>query len=173
MSESRHEVWRNARPSTLSPSSTDIVGGITNLTFSGSQADTIGKQGQETGSRAANEAASGSDPAAAAAGIDRRGSGTLSQVIVMVDGSGKPVYIEEGEVRNLESQSSSGDLRRKSSRARPDESQGMAIAMVTNRNRNKTPVFRALTASEAMHTSTSCSVSAKLQAAGRGKATEK
>ena len=85
--------------------------------------------------------------------------------IVMLDGSGKPVCIEEGEVRDLvtESPADSGELTRRRAGGAP--ASGMAIAMV--RNAGATPVFRALTPSEALRTS-SAGVDAYRNSGGAG-----
>ena len=74
--------------------------------------------------------------------------------IVIIGESGKPVCLDEGEVRNLNedspSKSEDGSLRRRASKL---PSEGMALALVRGAT-HKTPVFRALTPGEALQTST-------------------
>jgi hypothetical protein len=82
----------------------------------------------------------------------KQGSSTLSRTIVMVDSTGKPFIFEEGEVRHLDLPPASSEVNHTVERELwAGGPRGMAIALMCNHS--STPVFRALTLSEAVRTS--------------------
>ena len=91
------------------------------------------------------------------AGDDTTGKSTASgmqQSIVLLNQGGQPVLLEEGEVRALDEEqgTNSGELRTKR-QMRGGGEEGMALAMVNGGpTKMPAPVFRALTATEALRT---------------------